>query len=392
MSGRATGQRLTGVTGAVDRLAPTHWSAAMVAAGISSPYATLPLITPADAAPIIAGLDLWDSWPLETRDGRIAMMDGEELWFMLSAPQMPDPGQRHGIARIRLLGYRDGVWRDYGHAMPDGYAPGMREWAGSAVLEADGRSVSLYFTATGRPGNPASFEQRLFAAKGALIRQGDDWAVGDYVAPQEIVAADGDRYVRTDAVESLPGMMKAFRDPAFFHDPVRGQDHMLFTASAGWDDNAYNGVVGLATRDAAGAWQLNDPLIEAIGVNNELERVHVRHIDGRYYVFWSTQRFTFAKDGPVGPNGLYGMVADALCGPYRPVNGSGLIVGNPAAEPTQCYSWWVTADLQLFSFIDHWGMAGRTFDSHPQTLREQFGGVPSPRQRLRVDGDRVMLI
>ena len=193
----------------------------------------------------------------------------------------------------------------------------------------------MFFTAAGRRGAGNSFEQRLFCANGKL----SDGVLGQWQEPVEAVRSDGQRYVIAAEAEGTPGMIKAFRDPAWFRDPATGQCHLLFTASAGWSDAEYNGVVGLATRDAAGVWQLGDPLIDAVGVNNELERPHVVVRGGLYYLFWSTQRRTFAPVGESGPNGLYAMVSERLTGPYRPVNGSGLIAANPANEPTQGYSW-----------------------------------------------------
>ena len=68
-----------------------------------------------------------------------------------------------------------------------------------------------------------------------------------------------------------PGTIKAFRDPFFFRDPVTAADHIVFTATAAWSDDPHNGMVGFATRTAVG-WVLDDPLIDAVGVNNELER------------------------------------------------------------------------------------------------------------------------
>ena len=136
---------------------------------------------------------------------------------------------------------------------------------------------------------------------------------------------------------------------------------------------------------------LGVPLVEAVGVNNELERAHVVVRDGRYYLFWSTQRRTFAPGGVSGPNGLYAMVAERLSGPWIPVNGNGLVAGNPASEPTQGYSWWVTGEGAVWSFIDHWGMRGRTFEDHPELLRSQFGGTPAPVFHLAFAGDRVSI-
>lgn len=347
----------------------------------------IPLITQADAAPILPDLDLWDSWPLTTPGGMTAEIDGRQFWFMLSAPRLPDPGQRHDAARIRLLSRGAEGWRDHGNAMPDGFSPGSREWAGSAVLEEDGRMVTLYFTAAGRRGEAPSFEQRLFATRGQMA----DGTIGDWHAPTEIVQADGVHYVIAREAEGKSGLIKAFRDPAWFRDPATGEAHILFTGSAAWSGDDFNGLIGIATRGADGTWQLGAPLLEAVGVNNELERPHIVTRGGLYYLFWSTQGRTFAPGTPSGPNGLYGAVAESVAGPWTPLNGSGLVAGNPAAEPTQGYSWWVTGDGEVWSFIDHWGMEGRSFEDHPELLRGQFGGTPAPTFCLRFDGDRVAI-
>ena len=347
----------------------------------------IPIIAKPDATPILAQLDLWDSWPLADIHGQTANVDGREFWFMLSAPRLPDPGQRHDAARIRLLSCGSDGWRDHGDAMPDGLSPGSREWAGSAVLGEDGQTVTLYFTAAGRRGEAHSFEQRLFAAQ-ATLHAG---SLGDWQEPREVVRADGERYVIAREAEGKPGLIKAFRDPAWFRDPATGACHLLFTGSAAWTDEEFNGLIGMATLQSDGIWSLDDPLIEAVGVNNELERPHIVVKDGRYFLFWSTQRRTFAPDGVNGPNGLYGAVADRLGGPWRLVNGCGLIACNPAREPTQGYSWWVTASGEVWSFIDHWGMAGRSFEEHPDLLRSQFGGTPAPRFHLHFAGDSVTI-
>jgi levansucrase len=349
--------------------------------------AELLLIAASDAAPILPGLDLWDSWPLAHEDGRTASIAGRQYWFFLSAPCFPDPGQRHNAARIRLASLGTDGWRDHGNVLPEAISPGTREWAGSAVLHDDETSVTLFFTAAGRRGEAPSFEQRLFASSAKLIAGG----LRDWSNPHEVVRADGPRYLIANEGEGKPGLIKAFRDPAWFRDPATGQSHLLFTASAGWDDDDYNGVIGLATRGDAGEWQLEAPLVEAIGVNNELERPHIVVRGGRYYLFWSTQRRTFKPGTPSGPNGLYAMVAENLRGPWHPVNGQGLVAANPASEPTQGYSWWVTGEGQVWSFIDHWGMQGRSFDSHPELLRGQFGGTPAPVFTLAFAGDRITL-
>lgn len=349
----------------------------------------LPLITAADVRPLAPGLDVWDCWPLMHEDGRTVEQGGRQWWFFLSAPQFPDPVDRHAQARIRLISRGNDGWRDHGNALPDGLNPGTREWAGSAVLRDDGQTVQLFYTVAGRRDGPYSVEQRLFVCNGTLGAEGP----GDWQAPEEIVAADNLRYIldRQENPDGAPGTIKGFRDPAWFRDPATGTAHILFTGSAAWDDDPHNGVVGLATL-IDGRWQLEAPLIDAVGVNNELERPVVVHRGGRYYLFWSTQRHTFSPKSSAGPNGIYGAVADALRGPWRPVNGNGLVVANPASEPRQTYSWWVTGEDEVWSFIDYWGLEGRDPASDPALLRGRFGGTVAPVFRLVYDGDRVTAI
>ena len=141
--------------------------------------------------------------------------------------------------------------------------------------------------------------------------------------------------------------------------------------------------------DDHGRFALRPPLVTADGVNNELERPHVVVRDGRYYLFFSTQRRTFHPD-VAGPTGLYGFVADRLDGPYAPVNGSGLIVQNPPDEPSQAYSWLVLNDLRVASFVDSYALGGRLLRDveaeGPEASRRHFGGTLAPILRLELDG------
>lgn len=356
------------------------------------PFTNLPelgLIERGDVRQVLPDLDLWDCWPLQHEDGRTVHSEGREWWFFLSAPQLRDPAARHDQARIRLLSHdrlaTDGQkWRDHGAVLTRAATPGTREWAGSAVLRDDGQSVALFFTAVGRKDEPFSFEQRIFCVSGLFGPSGPT----GWQSPREIVQADGVRYFRGTQREGQPGQIKGFRDPAWFRDPHTGTRHLLFTASAAGSPHSHDGLVGIATLQD-GQWVLGDPLVDAIGVNNELERPHIVVRDGLYYLFWSTQRSVFATDRNAGPTGLYAMVAPALVGPWRPVNDIGLVACTPRAEPTQTFSWWVTGDDEVWSFIDHWGLRGRSVASEPDLARSTFGGCPAPVFRLKFKGDLV---
>lgn len=129
------------------------------------------------------------------------------------------------------------------------------------------------------------------------------------------------------------------------------------------------------------------PLVDADGVNNELERPHVVVSEGRYYFFWSTQRKVFVNNE--GPNGLYGMVANSLSGSWSPLNKTGLVFANPVAAPCQAYSWLVSPDLVVSSFADLVGLAAPARDAGE--ARAAFRGTPAPELRLRLANDTAVL-
>lgn len=314
----------------------------------------------------------WDMWPLQLADGTIARLGGREYWMALSAPDRGDPGQRHFEASIRWLERRGEDWTDRGPVLPPAAAPYEREWAGSALLDA-GR-VTLFFTGAGVAGRPGGYQQSLYEASAPVL---DDGSLGQWSGPILSVSAAAGPYAAADAHDGEPGRIKAFRDPAFFRDPATGTDYLVFTASLADSDSPFNGAVGLARRDDSG-WSLLAPLIHADGLNNELERAHVVARDGLYYLFWVTQRATFSPDGPAGPTGLYGMVSESLDGPWEPLNGSGLVLANHPADPSLTYSWFVTAEGLVSSFVDAPEGAG-------------FGGMPAPLLQLRFDGSEVHL-
>ena len=371
------------------------WTPAAVAAIADRPLPTIPLVTAADIKDALPGFQLWDCWPFETPEGATVVLSGWTPWVIMCAPRDVHPDLRHDIARLRLMLERDGVWRDCGYLLPDDLNPGSREWAGSTVYDPATGQVTLFYTVTGRREDSGrSFEQRLFQTTGRLEQSDDAIRISGWCPAVESVAADGTHYVIVNQTVGAPGFIKGFRDPFHFRDPADGTDYLLFTASDAGSAEAFNGVVGLARAAGPGFadWSLLPPLVTANGVNNEMERPVLRVQDGRYYLFWSTQRRTFDPSGPTGPNGLYGMVADRLAGPWKPLNGTGLVAPNPEEEPVQTYSWWVMDTLEVAGFIDNWGLKGRSVIEQPELVVSTFGGVPAPRFRIALDGETAQIV
>ena len=362
------------------------WTRQHVSRIVQQHFETVELITAPQARPLLPRILLWDMWPVQNPDCSIAEINGGSLWMALAAPDRSDPGLRHFEARIRLLHLINSDWRDLGWVLPDTSYPFEREWAGTALLK-EGK-VSLFFTAAGVKDNPGGYQQRLFETHGILQADGH---ISQWSALRESVINNGEYYEIADQQEGEPGKITAFRDPAHFCDPQDGQEYLLFTASVSGATSGYNGAVGIARRTSKSEWKLLPPLVHADGVNNELERAHMVFRDGRYYLFWVTQAGTFNPEGPIGPTGLYGMVSDSLFGDYEPLNGSGLVLANPREEPSQTYSWHVTRELLVSSFVDHWGLNGRSLANNPDLVAESFGGTPAPFVKLALDGNKAGL-
>jgi levansucrase len=357
---------------------------------------TIPVIRSGDVISMVPGYDLWDVGPVRTPTGDVATLDGDELWLGLSAPAVGDPGHRHDVARLRLIAAADSGWRDMGALFPDGSSLGSREWAASATYDQSRGTLDVLYTATGsHDGSSPHFTQRIVATSARVVRAEGAVRFVDWRPHREVLGADGVIYERTDAADGAPGFIKAFRDPFPFRDPADGREWLLFTGSQAGAESTFNGVVGLASPTGDGGYRLEEPLLGADGVNNELERPHIVVRDGNYYLFFSTQRRTFAP-GVTGPNGLYGFVAPSVHGPYLPINGSGLVLQNPADEPVQAYSWLVLPDLRVASFIDFHSLDGRSPDQvaadGEDEARKHFGGTIAPIQRLTLEGSRAALV
>lgn len=361
-------------------MTPFHWLPEHVAA-IRPDAAAAPVIARAGRVDVLPGWDVWDHWPLLTRDGGCAIMAGGKLIFALAAPRGDDPDLRHAAARLWLFHATDSGWRALGPAFGDQEMPGSRHWSGSAVLEAGG-IVRLFFTAAGERGEAVpGMMQRLFETRAPLRIEAGVPVLGAWRPATECVCPDGIHYQRELAGGGAIGTIKAFRDPFFLN--IAGSGWLLFAASDASSGSPWNGAIG-AARGTGDDWTLAPPLVTAAGLNNELERPHAIVHAGAIYLFWSTQAHVFAEGGPRGPTGLYGIIADRWGGPWRPLNGTGLVFANPDAAPLQAYSFQVLADLSVWSFADMPGV--RAIPADPAARRAAFAGGPAPVLRLKLDG------
>jgi len=377
-----------------------------------SPDAVAPIVYPPDEQDT-PEFHVWDTWFLRNRDGSIAEIDGYRVTFSLTAPADLLPGKRHDVATVRYFYSRDGRTWHCGGPVFDGDAFGSRQWAGSALYDdrADGEgTVYVYYTAAGERGeDELTYTQRIAVGAGGRVETTDEGLSIEGPFDHEVLLEpDGDWYEREDQSR---GMIYTFRDPWFFEDPQTGETCLLFEANtpipegsdAGDGDphhQKFNGSVGVAVSETGDPteWELDDPLLEGVCTNQELERPHVVVRDGRHHLFLSSHEHTFAP-GIEGYDALYGFVADSLRGEYEPLNGSGLVVTNPANAPFQTYSWVAyphREELLVSSFFNYYDLRGLSLDDvaelPPEEQQRRFGGTLAPTLRLALDGTETRVL
>lgn len=349
---------------------------------------------------------VWDTWPLQNRDGSLAIVNGYKVAFALVAPRSLGWGDRHTEARIGMFYSKNG--KDWTYAgIPYSYdkALGHMQWAGTSMLDEDGK-VHLFYTATGDKSNwenngwTERAEQRI--AKTTFDIKGDKNGIHlTNEGPHQIILeADGKYY---ESIENWNrNIITAFRDPFFFQDPNTGKEYIIFEGQAGTEGKLkpenigdeeyrkthnvpagaelYNGNIGIAEvlDNDITKLKLLPPLLESIGTNHQMERPHVVVNGDDYYLFTISHTFTYAP-GLTGPDGVYGFVGKGLRSDYKPMNGSGLVIGNPQDNPYQAYSWMVLPNQQVISFIN---------EPKDENGEVKFGGTFSSTLKVNLDGDQ----
>lgn len=344
---------------------------------------------------------IWDSWPLTNLQTRTVNYKGYKLLFSLTADRDLDFVQRHWTAEIGFSISRDGKsWEYQGDVFPEHIdPPGLREWAGSAILVDD--RVYFYYTASGSEGaahdEPEYFTQKLAVVSARISADSSGISFSDWSDHKVIAEADGEMYQTLEQSEAGP-IIYGFRDPWVFENPQDGEIYMLFEGnspgetvacgtsgtgngngngngsgngpyrSANADNSAsqsvpvspqakyYNGNIGLAASKQGSMtdFELLPPIMHANCTNQQLERPHATFKGNLVYLWTISHKFTFAPNlQDTGVDGLYGFVGPSIRSDYIPLNGSGLVLANPPENNTQAYSWYVMPGGFVESFLDN---------------------------------------
>ncbi|MBO1513484.1 glycoside hydrolase family 68 protein [Metabacillus bambusae] len=365
---------------------------------------------------------IWDSWPLQEKNGHPAVVNGFKIIFALSVPNDVLPGKRHDTAEIHYFFSKDGKsWESGGPVFKDGDALGSRQWAGSSIVHKDGK-LQIFYTATGdKNETQLSYDQRVATATADITTTNTSVTFENWSDHEIILEPDGE-YYQTNEQTGPEESSYAFRDPYFFQDPKTGEEYLLFEAnSAGkledrsYNDEyigsvkfrqnhenpesskAFNGSIGIAKASNQGLSKFNilPPLLEANYVNDELERPSVIVKGNNYYLFAKTHSEKFAT-GLHAPEGLYGFTSDSLFGGYQPLNESGLVIANPTDNPYQAYSWMVMPNGTVTSFVNYVNVDGKDIyeigEQSPDYQMEHFGGMLAPSLKLSLTRNESKIV
>jgi levansucrase len=242
---------------------------------------------------------------------------------------------------------------------------------------------------------PSIARQQIVTTTAQLNRMGGAIEFQAFTPHEAILDADGDFYATAENARD-EGALYVFRDPWYLEDPESDREFLLFAGAAGFQTGPKSGVVGLAVFDEERSeWRLLPPLLAGMETNSQLERPHLVHKDGRYFMFFSSHEFTFGTENP-GPEGLYGFQADNLRGRYTPLNEGGLVLANPRSAPLQTYSYYVLPGGAVTSFVNYINLGDVTLEEISTQSREwqkeRFGGTPAEPFYVDIASDTTTYI
>lgn len=259
------------------------------------------------------GRYLWDSWILK---------DGENYHlFHLDAPGNVKPEQIHDMARVRHAVSKDLInWKDKGSLFenaPNGSWDDGATWTGNVYKAENGGYLFFY---TGRNQRDGQM-QRIGLARS---KDGKSWDRPDV----PLLEPDGRWYETT---EPSP-IYKAWRDPCVVKDEKTGKHIMYFTAKTKGGDEKYKGCIGIAEADEIdGEYDVKPPVL-APGLYAQIEVPQIVQKNGKVYMFFSSAEKDYnpewAEKVGGAQSGLHCFVGESLKGPFKPLNGTGIVTGS----------------------------------------------------------------
>lgn len=326
-------------------------------------------------------LDVWDSWPLQNADGTVANYNGYHIVFALAGD--PKRGwdtfiylfyQKIGETSIDSWKNAGRVFKDTDKLVPKDPVLNNQaeEWSGSATLTSDGK-IRLFYTNRHPWAPERGFygKQTLTTAQVNVSQLDADTLKIDGVEDFKSIFDGGDGTIYQNVMQGYEASdpttntwdNHTLRDPHYVED--NGHKYLVFEANTG-TETGYQGEESLYNKayyggnepffqteknkllqspkkqlatfanGALGIIELNDdytlkkvmkPLIASNTVTDEIERANIFKMNDKWYLFTDSRGSKMTIDG-IGEKSVYmlGYVSDSLTGPYKPLNGSGLVL------------------------------------------------------------------
>lgn len=389
---------------------------------VDDPTTTMPVIA-SDFPVMDDAVMIWDTGALRDIQMKTVTVNGWHVIWSLCADKVDmtnahiadEWNNRNSTAYIGFFYSKTGNgsdWKFGGRLLQKSADLRPWEWSGNLVMrEGTENTVDMFYTSCGPV--TGGFESVISVSTGQIHTDNEKvWFTG-FDQTVEMFEADG---IHGANEEEDPYW--DFRDPCPFLNPDDGRIYCVYESNVAGTrgefilgsneigpippgytpgDGAQYGAasIGVALLDedayAAGdfsraRWTQLNPLVTALGVNDQTERPHVVFQDGKLYLFTISHHSTYSGNLS-GPDGVYGFVSDnGIKGPFRPMNASGLVLGNPSSQPYSTYSHFVDSEGYIQSFIDRIPTPTTT---HPDATR--IGATLAPTVRIQLDGDQSFL-
>lgn len=356
---------------------------------------------------------IWDTWPLTDAHGNVYSYKGWNVIFALSAD--PYAGytfdDRHVHARIsmwyRKVSQPNTQWIYAGNVFGNQTPPTEAEWSGSARIFGDGQ-IKLFYTHLNFADRNAPIATIALSTGRVNANANRVWLTG-FKGYKPLLQPDGNYY---QTVQQNPYF--SFRDPYTFEDPAYpGKTFMVFEGNTGGNRGAYqcqksdlgnsgetpaavtasganyqmaNIGLAVATNTQLTKWKFLPPILSANCVNDQTERPQfvIKKVNGQwtYYLFTISHQFTYAA-GLRGPDGVYGFVGSGIRSDFKPLNGGGLVLGNPTDLNLPAGD--ANANPRQFQSYSHYVMPGGLVESFIDNVDGRRGGTLAPTVKLKIN-------
>lgn len=335
---------------------------------VDSPTTTIPDV-PYDFPRIVDNIALWDSFLLQNRDGQKTKVNGWTILFCLcielnNTQSFDDQWHsRNDSAFLGALGSKDGglSWQYLGRVLSKSCDIRPHEWSGNVIMLEDGtnNAIVLFTSVDDKEQVPCQVFGKIRTTKDSVY-------FDDFNEAVELVKPDG-----INSATIIQNPYAAFRDPNLF------QNHLLVETDLAIPRGTKQPTaedIGILPPDfnftgrepspyataSIGVWSIENgelvpqvPILSAFGACGQTEMPRVIKIGNLYYLFTITHKGMFPHD--YGVDGLYGFYSDKPFSGYKPMNGSGLLLGNSSKQPAGAYAFNIYYDsgrLFVHSFID----------------------------------------